>query len=78
MGPNIYLLFGVCFLKDKEVKAEAFVLQALLQSLEIKQKSNFLQNISISTFPCVTLNELVQQIDLEEKKKKGGKVPTKP
>lgn len=75
MGPNIYLLFGVCVLKEVKHK-KAFVFQELLQSLEIKQKRNFLQKVLIGTFSCVTLNELVQQIDLEGKKEK--KVPTKP
>lgn len=62
---------GFAFLKKKKLlKAKAFIFQALLQSLEIKQKSNFLQNVLIGTFPYVTPNEFVQQTDLEGKKKK--------
>lgn len=62
---------GFAFLKKKkQLRAKAFMFQALLQSLGIKQKSSFLQKVLIGTFPCVTLNELVQQIELEGKKKR--------
>lgn len=67
-------------LKKKTNSKQNFVLQEILQSLEIKMLQLSVKGPPVinDSFPCVTLNELAQQMDLEEKREERCLTSLKP